>query len=380
MFLVLPFLIFYIVGLDRLSLALITLFSSLAIIGSGYLIGFSTEKLQFIVSQALAFAFLAIIQTLPEYAVEAFLSYSAAFDSQLLHYVTANLTGANRLLIGLGWPSIILISYVVSGRRNSSIRLERDQSVEVVFLGFATLYSFVIVLKGYIDIFDAIVLTYIFTFYIIFASRIPPKVNLKAESKSSPLMISSFLIFGMVVVFISAGPFVDSILQTARALGISDYLLIQWVAPIVSEAPEAVTVVYWAARSGMEKEAIINLISSKVNQWTLLFAVIPVVYSVASGGIRPIFLTSLQTEEIFLTAAQSLFGFLCILDLYLSSKESLVLISLFLLQFFLPSFRTEVGFAYIIASVLRLLTESEKTKAVKSFANLFNLIIKTKMS
>lgn len=58
-------------------------------------------------------------------------------------------------------------------------------------------------------------------------------------------------------------------------------------------------------------------VSSKLNQWTLLVGTLPLVYSVASGHVAALRLDSRQVEEIFLTAAQSLYEIAVLCDLRL---------------------------------------------------------------
>jgi cation:H+ antiporter len=357
-----------VIGLESLSVFLIIVVTSLAIISSGYLLGLGTERIQFVVSQVLALTLLAIIQTLPEYSVEAVLSYTAAFNNEILHYVTANLTGANRLLIGLGWPAVFIVSYFAGGRKDSKIEFDRDQSVSIVFLGIATLYSFIIFLKGTLNIFDGVILSLIFVAYAFIAIKLPASTFVE-EKANIPLWVAIFfLLVGMVTVFLSAEPFVYSMIETGKMLNINEYLLIQWLAPVISEAPEGVTVMYWSLKAGMGRTAIANLISSKVTQWTLLFALIPLVYTAASGSVAGIKLTPLQGEEILLTAAQSLFGFLCLSDMKLSMPESLSLLLLFSLQFVLPETRFLVSFAYLGLSIVRIATERERNKVFKIFS------------
>ena len=72
-----------------------------AILVAAMLIAWAAESAQFFVSQGFALAILAWLQTLPEFAVEAVLAWK-----QQTHLLIANLTGALRLLTGLGWPMI----------------------------------------------------------------------------------------------------------------------------------------------------------------------------------------------------------------------------------------------------------------------------------
>ena len=85
------------------------------------------------------------------------------------------------------------------------------------------------------------------------------------------------------------------------------------------------------------------LLSSKVNQWTLLVGGLPVVYAISAGGFGGLHLDDRQTEEVLLTAAQTMFAVAVMLSLSLSLFEAGALFALFSLTFFLPS--TEVRLA-----------------------------------
>src|SRR5256885_1899050 len=72
-----------------------------AILLSAIAIAWAAESAQFFIAQGFALAILAWLQTLPEFAVEAVLAWH-----QQVQLLLANLTGALRLLTGLGWPMI----------------------------------------------------------------------------------------------------------------------------------------------------------------------------------------------------------------------------------------------------------------------------------
>jgi cation:H+ antiporter len=82
-----------------------------AIILAAMLIAWAAECGQFFISQGLALAVLAWIQTLPEFAVEAVIAYSAAQDPSKTHLITANYTGSLRLFVGLGWPMVYFVAF-----------------------------------------------------------------------------------------------------------------------------------------------------------------------------------------------------------------------------------------------------------------------------
>ena len=72
-----------------------------SILVAAMLIAWAAESAQFFIAQGVALAILAWLQTLPEFAVEAVLAWR-----QQVPLLMANLTGALRLLTGLGWPMI----------------------------------------------------------------------------------------------------------------------------------------------------------------------------------------------------------------------------------------------------------------------------------
>ena len=90
----------------------------LAILGAAFLLSWGAEVAQLDISQGLALAFLAFIAVLPEYAVDLVFAWKAGADDALgaltctdpcaavepanRQLAIANMTGANRLLIGLG--------------------------------------------------------------------------------------------------------------------------------------------------------------------------------------------------------------------------------------------------------------------------------------
>src|SRR5882672_11138158 len=120
--------------------------SGVGIFGAAVLLSWAAEAAQVNIPQALALAFLALIAVLPEYAVDMYFAWQAGKDPSYTAYATANMTGANRLLIGLGWAMVVIAFWLKTGTR--VMTLGKDQKVEVATLGIATLYSLVIPVKG----------------------------------------------------------------------------------------------------------------------------------------------------------------------------------------------------------------------------------------
>ncbi len=350
--------------------------SGIGVFGAAFLLSWASEVAQLDVPQALALAFLALIAVLPEYAVDMYFAWMAGKDPQYTAYATANMTGANRLLIGIGWAAVAFTFWIKT--RVQSFSLEPSHKIEIFYLSLATLYSFSIPAKQQLDWVDAVVLIGIFVLYIRAASR---AAQVEPELEGPPAMIAGwgvagrraatvalFLLAGFTI-FIAAEPFAESLLATGRTLGVEEFLLVQWLAPLASEAPEFIVAILFALKAN-PGASLGTLVSSKVNQWTLLIGMLPIVYMLSAGELKPMEMDDRQGEEMFLTAAQSLFGIAVIANLSFSIKEGAVLFGLFVTQLFIPDprFRYVFSFLYIALAVGQFaLTRDGR----KSFIGLF---------
>jgi cation:H+ antiporter len=148
------------------------------------------------------------------------------------------------------------------------------------------------------------------------------------------------------VIFFVAEPFAHSLVESGKVLGIDEFLLVQWLAPIASEMPEFIICVTWTLR-GEAAASIKALSSSLVNQFTLLVGSIPLVYSLAAGHVSVFELDVFQKHEIFLTAAQCIFGVAVLVSLRLSRTSGIFLFLLFLAQFIVPGIRVEAAVIYL---------------------------------
>src|SRR5262249_56727853 len=88
----------------------------------------------------------------------------------------ANMTGANRLLIGIGWSMVVFVAWYRSGRtgvRLTEVVLERSHAVELAFLAIATVYSLTLPLKQTVTLLDAAILGGIFIAYTVRIASAP---------------------------------------------------------------------------------------------------------------------------------------------------------------------------------------------------------------
>ena len=316
-----------------------------AILFSAILIAWAAESAQFFVSQGIALAMLAWLQTMPEFAVEAILAWK-----QQTPLLMANLTGALRLLTGLGWPLIYGTAAFFYRRRYrrplNRIHLEREHCVEVVGLTLPLLYMLWVWWKSTLTVWDALILILIYCAYLFVLSKIPPMSSEGIEDldrvpryvvKSSPkvrnLLILLLFAGGGGLIYYSAEPFLGSLLAVSAILGVPSFVFVQWVAPFVSEFPEKVSAFYWARTIDRAPMALMNMVSSNINQWTLLAAMLPIIFSISAGHAAGIQFDSQQELELLMTVGQSLIGLMFLMNMELAWWEASALFGLWFLQF-----------------------------------------------
>jgi cation:H+ antiporter len=143
--------------------------SGVAIFSAAFILSWGAELAQLEIPQSLAIAFLALVAVLPEYAVDMYFAWQAGKDPQYIHFATANMTGANRLLIGVGWAAVVFAYFFKTKKKE--VKLEEESRSEILALLVATIYCFVLPLKGSISWIDSIFLLLIFIGYIYRAIR-----------------------------------------------------------------------------------------------------------------------------------------------------------------------------------------------------------------
>ncbi len=346
----------------------------IAVFAAAFVLSWGAELAQFEIPRALAIAFLALVAVLPEYAVDMYFAWQAGKDPAYVHFATANMTGANRLLIGVGWAAVVFTSFFRS--KKGEIALNPGNRTEIFALLIATLYSFIIPLKGTLSWVDSIFLITIFAWYMRSVMRShseEPEIEGPIEAIASwgrgPRILATivFFAFSGYAIFVAAEPFAEGILEVGRRFGIEEFILVQWLAPIASEAPEFIVAIIFALRL-QGATSMSALISSKVNQWTLLIGMLPLVYNLSAGHLNPMVMDTRQVEEIFLTAAQSLFAIVVIANLRFSITEALLLFVTFGTQIFFTSTeaRTIYGFLYLALSAGWLIVVRDNWRGLKT--------------
>ena len=344
-----------------------TLFG-MAIVGAAFIISWAAEVIQLDVGAGLALALLALIAVLPEYAVDfvftakagtEFANTGAADDNGPL--ALANMTGANQLLIGFGWPLVILLGTwrvkktqttpeQAEGATSNTVFLTRPQSVDIAYLTLASAYGLTLFLKSTLGLLDAVILVGIYVAYLIRLSGataedphlVGPSAYIGLLPKTQRRIVN-YVMFAIAagVILAVAEPFADSLLDLGEAIGISNFLLVKWLAPLASEAPELLIASLFAWRLAA-RTGIGALISSKVNQWTLLVGTLPIVFAIFAKQFVGLPLDRTQRVELWVTAAQSIFAVAIIASRTVSRREAWVMLSLFGAQL-IESWLAEVG-------------------------------------
>jgi cation:H+ antiporter len=332
------------------------LWSTPAILIAAMLIAWAAESAQFFVAQGFALAILAWLQTLPEFAVEFVLAWK-----QQVPLLLANLTGALRLLTGLGWPMIYFVAAVFHrrshGRPLRRIRLDDQHCVEVVGLLVPLVYVSFVWWKSSLGVLDAVVLILIYAAYLAVLRKMPPegaegiedlelvpRTIVKSRRGVRNAVIVGLFVAGGGLIYFSAEPFLGSLLAISAAIGVPSFVFVQWVAPLVSEFPEKVSAFYWARTVDRAPMALMNMVSSNINQWTLLAAMLPIVYSISRGAVSSIPLDDQQELELLMTIAQSLVGMVFLVNMELAWWEAASLFGLWGIQFSFSPFIPEEGF------------------------------------
>ncbi|MGH2585843.1 MAG: hypothetical protein ACRDJE_13100, partial [Dehalococcoidia bacterium] len=221
----------------------------IAILAAAFLLSWGAETAEMDISQGLALAIIAFIAVLPEYAVDLVLAWKEGIQVRNGEIPSglaiANMTGGNRLLIGVGWPIVFLIFFYRT--RIRELVVDRQRSLELVFLAVATVYVILIPLRHHVTLLDTIVLVSLFFMYLFYTSRVeaeetelvgPAKAMGVLPDTTRRTVVVVALIYSAVVIFSSAEPFAESLVEVGERFGISEFLLIQWLAPLASESPE----------------------------------------------------------------------------------------------------------------------------------------------
>ena len=347
----------------------------LGIVGGAFLISWAAEAAQIDVSASFAIAILALIAILPEYAIEAVLAWDAGqsyvesmglgqiisrdYVTVEMERVAANVTGANRLLIGVGWSAVILIFWA---KRRTTLNLGNTMGLELIMLTIATAITFIIFFMGKVHLLVGFGLIGLYLVYLWISSRkeieepelMGPSLAIGKQKKvTRRAIVLALFAYSALVIIIAAEPFVHSLIESGKGLGIDEFILIQWIAPLASESPEIIIAVLFSLRANPVAGLTI-LISAEVNQLTLLVGSVVGIFSLSAGELLSFQLNDMQSIEFLLTAAVSLLALSLVMPKIIGWKAGAILLIMFIahLPFTDESHRLLFTYAYLAISVI----------------------------
>ena len=338
----------------------------LAIVSAAFMLGWVGEAAELDLSGGLSIGLIAVITILPEYVVSNVISFQAGTNSAMGALATANLTGANRLLIGFGWPIVAICGWIAtrksrasSGAKYRGIELEPQSKTDVAFMIWATVLSLLVPIMASINLLLGVFMIVLFVSYL---WRVSQQENEEPELHGTAAYVGAlpkvgrrvFLVLIAAIasglILIAADPFTEKLIEGGHELGWNQYLLIQWITPLASEAPEF-TLAFLFALRGKAQVALAVLISSKVNQWSVLTGSLPISYVLGGGQGGGLPLDANSVAEFNLTIAQSILGIALVLGMRVGWAESLWLLGTFVASFVFTDLQSRDWIAVLCLAV-----------------------------
>jgi cation:H+ antiporter len=317
----------------------------IAIFGAAILISWSAESSEKDISGSFVIALIALIAVLPEYSIESILAYTAGTSfknnnfiyTDRVGYVSANVTGANRLLSGLGWPLIMLINIY---KKQKLTNVLKDNNLEIIIISIGLASMVLNSILSFQSLFISAILIVCYMFYLYISSK---KESYESEfvgvskyltelNKPTRILINIILIaFSALSIFMVSHPFVESLIHIGEKLGIDEYYLIQWLAPLASESPEILIAGLFALKN-KPIEAIAIILSSQANQMSLLIGSMGGIFAFATNKFVSFPINDTQSIEFLLTSGFALIQIAIITKGNFSKKIIISLILLFFTQ------------------------------------------------
>jgi cation:H+ antiporter len=159
------------------------------------------------------------------------------------------------------------------------------------------------------------------------------------------------MVYSAVTVLITAEPFANSVLGAGTMIGISPYLLVQWLVPLATESPELV-IAFVLVTHHRAAQGVAVLLSSAVSQWTLALGTLPLAYA-AGAGEGPLPLLAREQVELMLTMGQALLAVAVLVTLRLGRRDSVLMLALFVAQLAMPNvaIRAALTLVYLVIAV-----------------------------
>jgi cation:H+ antiporter len=344
-----------------------------AVVAAAFMLAWACEAAQADIAGGLVVAAVAFVAILPEYVVEVHFAFSGHIE-----YVSANLTGASRLLLGfgVGMPAVVgLLPARWRPSRLGPLQLAAPQRVELAMLALAAVWALRPTIRGELTLLDAAVLI---SLYVLYLHRVTATEGEAAElvgvsthladlsREQRRRWVGGLMAYSAAIILLTAVPFSDAVLGTGTMVGISPYLLLQWLVPVATETPEIVVAVVLLMH-GRGGQSVAILLSSAVSQYTLALGTLPLAFLLGAGtGALP--LQPREQIELFLTMGVALYAVAALVELRLNRGDATIMVVLFSLQFLLPGAFTRAVLAVVFTLLALdiLLSERESLRSLVS--------------
>jgi cation:H+ antiporter len=327
-----------------------------AVVAAAFLLAWACEAAQVDFANGLVVSAVAFVAILPEYIVELHFAFIGHAE-----YVTANLTGASRLLLGFCVAMPAALALLPAKWRPppvGRINLEPAQRLDLAILGLAALWALRGVIRGQLTLLDSAVLISLYILYLRRAAgaggESPPPMGVAARLAELPKAqrqrwAGGLMLFAAIVILLTAVPFGDAVLGTGALVGISPYLVLQWLVPFATETPELVVAVVLLMH-GRGGQSVAVLLAGAVSQYTLALGTLPLAY-LAGLGTGPLPLQPREQIELLLTMGVALYAVAALVTLRLSRGDASLMLALFAAQFLLPTGLTRFVIAVVFTAL-----------------------------
>jgi cation:H+ antiporter len=335
-----------------------------AVVAASFMLASAAEAAEIDLAPGIAVAAVALVAVLPEYVIEIYFAFTGQVE-----FVSASLTGSTRLLLScaVGMPAIASVVLARrGGRRLDEVDLKPHVRLDIAVIAAASVYAPVVVLRGHLSWPDAVVLIGLYVVYLRRNSTGSPEpphlVGISAElgkldQRERQRWVGGIMLFSGLTVLVTAEPFANAVLGAGTRMGISPYLLVQWLVPIATESPELVIafVLITHERAG---QGVAVLLSSAVSQWTLALGTLPIAF-LAGAGKGPLPLLGREQIELLLTMGEAMLAIAVLVTLRLRRSDSVLMLTLFALQIAVPilAVRAALTLVYIVLAVDILASE-----------------------
>lgn len=323
------------------------------LIGASFVLAWAADAGETVFAGGFVLTAVALVGVLPEFVIEVHFAFVQKAD-----LVTANLTGATRLLLTGALALPIVIGFLARGDAEPAraVRLAESRRLELGILLVTGLFAAQVIARASLTVFDGVLLLGLYVLYARRAQGAPEEepaiVGVAAGLRALPTSLRRYVVAGLIVaaaavVVTVANPFTTSLIATGTALGLDPYLLIQSVVPVATEAPEivVVSVLVMNRRPG---QGLALFLAAAVSQWTLALGSLPIAYLAGGGGFA-LPLGSREQLEMSLTTAVTLLVVAALATLRPERVDALLAVTVFAAQLVWPTPFVRFAGAFVLA-------------------------------